>query len=1841
MLFSRKRRNADSKRNLLSGRTPSRVTSARQRALRCEPLEDRRMLSITLFSNGGDGLNDLQTTLPPAIALHAAPEAVNNVNQIGVAEEAAQPSEKLLNDEALVDSDTVAGDTAKSSAYSGTTYIVESLSNTIANDGVLTFIEAFQASNYNQSFGDAAAGSSVYQDVIRFASGLSGTVSVTSEFIVNDDLSIEGPGAGLLTFSGGYSSRVFFIQPSVNASFSGMTVTAGYSDYGGAIYCSNSSSLTITDSTLSGNSASNDGGAIYNYAGTLSLVNSTVSGSSGYNGAGIYNYGSLTVTNSTFSNNSASNDGGAICNSSSTVSVTGSTFSNNSAVGFGGAIDTYSGTITISGSTFSSNSAAYGAAVDNYSSTTSITSSSLINNSASQYGGGVYNYTGQLTVVNSTLSGNSTLYYGGGICNYVATLKLTNSTISDNTSRDYSNGAGGGIYSGDSTSSATLNNTIVAGNTAAYGDDIYCYEGGLYGSHSFIGNGSSQSALTNGYNGNQIGSTYYPIDPMLGDLIQFDNGLWGYDIAADSPAVDAGLNSLAVTATGLLLSEDIAGNDRIVNSTVDIGATEYCVDEIPAQTYVVTSLANTIANDGVLTFIEAFQAANTNLPVGDAQAGSDTEQDTIQFAPGLTGTVLVNDGKLTINDDLAIEGPGSELLTFDAEYENSLFLIQTDVVVAFRGMTITHGSTGGGGGIYNKGTLTLTDVSVSDNEVDSYGGGIYNYYGTITLNNSTVANNLAKERISGGGGIYNRYGSLTIANSTISGNSVTFEAYNEGGGIYNSGTLAISNSTISANSINGYGGGIYNKGTLSIEDSTLSENSMLVGGSGGAIYNEEDSTATIANSSLINNSSDERGGAIQNFGEMTISDSLFSGNSDSSTGGGGAINNYSGSLIITKSTFEGNQGESGGGIYNNSDAILNISNSTFANNTASSGGGIFNTGSMVVTNCTLSNNSAAYGGGLRDYNSDSGVLNNCIVAGNWATSRGPEIDHSTYYNLSGSNNVIGNGTGQSAFTDGVDGNQVGTSSDVSSLLSEWSQFDNGLWGFYLMPGSSAINAGNNSLAVDADGQTLSEDISGNTRIVGGTVDIGAIEGSGTNIPSQIYVVTSLEMTIADDGILTFKEAFEAAQANRSIGDAPAGSYSEQDVIRFTPGLSGTIILDEGALSIDTRLAIEGSGAEFITFDAQGQSGVFSIEKNCNACLSGITITGGAAYSGAGITNEGTLVVEDVILRDNSAENCGGAIYNYRGVLTVTNSTIAGNSAVYKGGGIRNQLGTLTITNSAIVNNSPSGVHCDGSSSSTTLNNTIVAGNVGTSYASDVYQESGHLYGSHNLIGNGSKQTSLVDSADGNMVGTSESPFDPLLSDWTQSENGLWGYYPLPGSPVLDAGDNSLALDSAGQPITEDMDGNTRIQNTIVDLGPLEGSILANSAQVYLVTSLEESIATDGVLTFLEAFEAAKRNQPVGDAPAGSCIEQDVIQFADTLSGTIAVAGKEITLFGKLSIEGPGSDQLIFDAGEQNRVFHVRPNASISLSGLTVTGGSADMGGGIFNDAANLTLTRLVVSDNSASLDGGGIYNLGTLTVRNSTIADNSANRSGGGIYTKNSLAIVNSEILDNSGIYGGGICNNYYNLDIVNTAFLRNQASYGGGIRNLSGTMTITNSTIADNSAYDGGGIENPSSSAHATLNNTIVASNSGEDFYNNGGSLYGSSNLIGNGTGQSDLVDGVDGNQIGSSTTPIDPMLDEAGYPQTNSPVIDSGDNSLVPTGVTTDIAGNDRIQNGTVDIGAYETESLTPRMPGDANSDGKVDGSDVTILAGNWQVGVNDGKTATWSMGDFNGDHKVDGPT
>jgi hypothetical protein len=173
------------------------------------------------------------------------------------------------------------------------------------------------------------------------------TITLTSgELDITTGLTIEGPGAGQLTISGGNHSRVFDVNAPAPVVLSGLTISNGtafpnnaaipfWGDGGGIL---NLSTLTLSGCVVSGNTADSaapsKGGGIYN-AGTLTLNGCTVSNN--YTnadlapafGGGIYNAGTLTVTSSIVTGNYGADGGGGIYNAG-TLTVTNSTFSSNS-----------------------------------------------------------------------------------------------------------------------------------------------------------------------------------------------------------------------------------------------------------------------------------------------------------------------------------------------------------------------------------------------------------------------------------------------------------------------------------------------------------------------------------------------------------------------------------------------------------------------------------------------------------------------------------------------------------------------------------------------------------------------------------------------------------------------------------------------------------------------------------------------------------------------------------------------------------------------------------------------------------------------------------------------------------------------------------------------------------------------------------------------------------------------------------------------------------------------------------------------------------------------------------------------------------------------------------------------------------------------------------------------------------------------------------------------------------------------------------------------------------------------------------------------------------------------
>jgi hypothetical protein len=209
--------------------------------------------------------------------------------------------------------------------------------------------------------------------------------------------------------------------------------------------------------------------------------------------------------------------------------------------------------------------------------------------------------------------------------------------------------------------------------------------------------------------------------------------------------------------------------------------------------------------------------------------------------------------------------------------------------VTLDGLTIENGQSQYGGGITNFGTLTMTNSTIADNTATDggEGGGIQNN-GTLDLVDSTISDNTV---IDGGqgGGLYNN-GTVTVTNSTISANSA--EDGGQGGGVDNNGTLSVTGSTLSENTTSsGGGGGLFNNNDATVSDSTVSDNTATDGGDGGGVNNE--SVITIANSTITGNSlpgaGGGQGGGLFNDGSAEVADSTLSGNTASQPGEGAAI----------------------------------------------------------------------------------------------------------------------------------------------------------------------------------------------------------------------------------------------------------------------------------------------------------------------------------------------------------------------------------------------------------------------------------------------------------------------------------------------------------------------------------------------------------------------------------------------------------------------------------------------------------------------------------------------------------------------------------------------------------------------------------------------------------------------------------------------------------------------------------------------------------------------------------------------------------------------------------------
>ncbi len=403
------------------------------------------------------------------------------------------------------------------------------------------------------SLGDAGAGSGTTGDlryvfdqananpesIIQFSE--TGTITLSSALPeLEADVTIEGPGADMLTLDGGASPGLT-IDNGVTATISGLTFTDfGLGNPGGAI--SNDGQLDLSDSTFSGNTGAS-GGALYNL-GTMRVNDCTLSGNQGSTGGAVMNAGDLAIAGSTVSGNSA--DSGGAIESSGLLRVVNSTIAGNTATGGAGGIDIDVGSVTP-------------------------------------------------TLINTTITGNR-------------------------------GGTTGGVNNASGTPVA-LFNTLIAGNfTGPVGTLPGDFQGSVapLSASNLIGAGNAGGpvGISNGVQGNQIGTTVNPIDPGLGALGFYGGETETIPLLEASPAIDAGNSADALdplTNQPLEFDQRDPLYQRIVNGTVDIGA--YELQPIATQ----LNVPSTFARYGGSTTLSAVLTQNglplSNEPV-DFHVGS-------------------------------------------------------------------------------------------------------------------------------------------------------------------------------------------------------------------------------------------------------------------------------------------------------------------------------------------------------------------------------------------------------------------------------------------------------------------------------------------------------------------------------------------------------------------------------------------------------------------------------------------------------------------------------------------------------------------------------------------------------------------------------------------------------------------------------------------------------------------------------------------------------------------------------------------------------------------------------------------------------------------------------------------------------------------------------------------------------------------------------------------------------------------------------------------------------------------------------------------------------------------
>ena len=613
---------------------------------------------------------------------------------------------------------------------------------------------------------------------------------------------------------------------------------------------------------------------------------------------------------------------------------------------------------------------------------------------------------------------------------------------------------------------------------------------------------------------------------------------------------------------------------------------------------------------------------------------------------------------VAINKDIVIDGKGH---TISAEDLGRIFSIGEGFTVTLTNATLINGKADKGGAIYNDGSLTLSDVKLSDNAADSYGGAVFNN-GELVVSDSVFDSNDVLNRGSasvdyGGAAIYNWYdGVLTVSGSNFTNN---IKNYKNGdrlvGAVATIGDATISDSCF-VNNAGRWGGAISASGyliagddvnTLTVSGSTFKENGGLYGAGifvAGSDFTVSDcvfdkNTAFGKGNMTPNNNN---GAAIEVTDTNkaiagTIAGSKFTNNKAQY---GGAIDICEGNIKITDSEFVNNSADVEGGAIDintvNGNPEVSISDSKFINNSASYGGAIVNVKDLTVRNTEFVNNTP------------DAIFNYVGFGGN--LDLGIE-------NFTDLQNAIGLVTGTLTLNQNV----VMTDDEAANFV-------NGV----------IINK---NIRIDGKGHTIDAKNLGRIfEIDGGfavtLTNVTLINGKADN-GGAIYNFGNLDLVHVNFVNNTAK--YGGAIMNYAYGLV----LDDSTFTNNTAKIGGAIYNSADCFVV--------GNSTFANNTATSNGGVI-FNYGIGFVVGNSTFVNNSAADGAGaILNGGRgFVVGNSTFANNTATSKGGAIYNYGIGFVVGNSTFANNTAE-DAGAVYNEGDNSVVGNSTFVNNTATSI----------------------------------------------------------------------------------------------------------------------------------------------------------------------------------------------------------------------------------------------------------------------------------------------------------------------------------------------------------------------------------------------------------------------------------------------------------------------------------------------------------------------------------------------------------------------